>query len=62
MSGLLAFTLFHVLLSLAGIVSGLVVVRGPFAVAQGIVLLLFAFVGFRAARRFQTEAAPAAAH
>lgn len=28
MTGLAAFTLFHVLLSLAGIVSGLVVLRG----------------------------------
>jgi hypothetical protein len=58
------FTPFHVAISLIGILSGLIVAYGlitdqrmpfepPFAIAQGVALLLFIVIGFMAFRRFR---------
>jgi hypothetical protein len=73
--GFAPFTFFHILISLVGIWSGFVVLRGmlasefgrvpalaelaptqsepPFAVIQGVVLVLFVWLGVAAAKRFR---------
>ena len=63
------FTLFHVVVSLIGIVAGLVVAGGlasgrllgrwaepPFAITQVLVLLLFVWLGIAADRGFRASA------